>query len=258
MSHAARLKAFKLLTTIGGTYVWQLKDAPGTAAFFFESGLELDVDGAPKAYGPTSLQGTLDRLGNAGRPGQWWGVVTDGRGQPVVQDGAAPRQPYAGFYIAQTSLVNYEFGERDVRRFADATRIPYVALPPSYFRGTGLNIGDFALLINGVNGKYTFAVFADVKNTPTLGEVSICAAIALGDRGDPRRGSTTSRGIISLVFPNSGIGQASVPDPRTIAFCGKGHLQHFARYRDRDKKLPAAFPEYPHFATALASAGYED
>jgi len=255
MSHALRLAAFKHLSTVGGTHVWQLKNAPSAAAFFFESGLSVDADGAPKAYGPHGVPGTLDYLGNAGHPGNWWGVVTDKKGQPVVQNGVAPQQPCAGFYISTTSLINYGFDEADVRRYADATRIPYVALPPAYFRTTGLKIGDLALLINGNNGNHSFAIFADSKNKAKLGEISICAAAALGAPTNARRGGM-ARGIISLVFPSSGIGQGAIPDAHTIAVCGQMHLQHFARYRDKDSRLPTAFPEYPLFAKALANAGY--
>ena len=91
MNHAFRLARYKHLFTIGGTHVWQLKGAPSAAPFFFESGLSVDADGAPNAYGPHGVPDTLDNLGNAGHPGNWWGVVTDARGQPIVQNGVAPQ-----------------------------------------------------------------------------------------------------------------------------------------------------------------------
>ena len=255
MSQASRLGSFKHLTTIGRTYVWQLKNAPTAAAFFFESGLSVDADGAPKAYGPHGLAGTLDNLGNAGHPGNWWGILKDRTGQPVVQNGIAPKQPNSGFYISITSLINFGLDDADVRKYADATRIPYIALPPAYFRGTRLTIGDIALLINTNNGKYTFSLFADTKHNPTLGEISICAAAALGGPTDARRGSLP-KGIVSLVFPDSGIGQGSILDADTIRVVGRGHLHHFSMFRDKDSMLPKAFPEYPLFATALVKAGY--
>jgi hypothetical protein len=255
MSHASRLAAFKLLSTVGGSHVWQLKGVPNAAAFFFECGLTVDADGAPKAYGPSGLAGTLDNLGNAGHPGNWWGLVTDTHGQPVVQSGVAPQQPSRGFYISQTSLINYGFGEADVRRFADAERVPYIALPPAYFRQAGLKLGDLALLINANNGSYCFAIFADSKNQPNLGEVSICAAGLLGAPTNARSGSL-ARGIIKLVFPGSGIGQGSIPDAHTIAVTGRRSLEHFSTHRDKNNILPTAYPEFPSFATALTAAGY--
>jgi hypothetical protein len=255
MSHASRVAAFKLFSTVGGTHVWQLKGAPNTAAFFFECGLTVDADGAPKAYGPPGLAGTLDNLANAGHPGNWWGLVTDRHGNPVEQNGVAPQQPCRGFYVSQTSLINNVLPETDVRRFADAETIPYVAMPPAYFRTTELKLGDLALLINANNGRYCFAIFADSKNEPNLGEVSICAARLLGAPTDARSGSLP-QGIIKLVFPGSGIGQGSIPDAHTIAVTGQGSLQHFSNHRDKNNTLPTAYQEFPNFATALSAAGY--
>jgi hypothetical protein len=103
MSHVLRSANFKLLSTVGKTHVWQLKGAPKAAAFFFECGLTLDADGSPKAYGPPGLAGTLDNLGNAGHSGNWWGLVTDRQGHPIVQNGIAPQQPCRGFYISRST-----------------------------------------------------------------------------------------------------------------------------------------------------------
>jgi hypothetical protein len=244
---------------VATTDVWQLRDAPDAAAFFFESPLSVDADGAPKAYGPHGLNDTLDNLANAGHPGNWWGLVTTKNGTPVVQNGTAPKQPYAGFYISPTSLYDLLFDEADVRRWADATKIPYIALPPAHLHRTGLKIGDLGLVINATNGKYTFVVFADSKSDNPLkvklGEFSICATAALDAPTSARNGSM-SKGIISLIFPNSGIGQGSIPDAKTITVVGRSFLQHFSNHRDKDSKLPTAFPEYPHFARALDLAGY--
>jgi len=255
MSHATRSAAFKLYSTVGGTHVWQLKGAPNASAFFFECGLTVDADGAPKAYGPRGLAGTLDNLGNAGHDGDWWGLVTDKHGNPIVQNGVAPQQPCLGFYISQTSLINNVLPETDVRRFVNADTIPYIALPPAHFTSTHLKIGDQALLINANNGKYCFAIFADTKKEPNLGEISICASRLLGGPTDARNGSLP-QGIIKLVFPGSGIGQGSIPDPHTIAVTGKMSLEHFSNHRDKNNTLLAAYPEFPNFATALTSAGY--
>jgi hypothetical protein len=259
MTQTFRNLNFKHLTKIAGTDVWQLKGSPDAAAFFFESPLSVDADGAPQAYGPHGLAGTLDNLANAGHPGNWWGVVTDKTGRPVVQSGTGPNQPCAGFYISPTSLYNLSFGQNDVRRYADATCIPYIGLPPAHLRITGLTIGDLALVINAINGKYTFAVFADSKSDNPLkvklGEFSICAAAALGAPTDARHGSMSS-GIITLIFPGAGLGQGSIPSAETIAVTGRMSLQHFSNFRDKDSKLPAAFSEYPLFAGALDAAGY--
>ena len=48
------------------------------SAFFFEAGMHIDADGAYRAYHPISSKG-LDYLANAGKPGNWWALVTDNR-----------------------------------------------------------------------------------------------------------------------------------------------------------------------------------
>jgi hypothetical protein len=258
MTQAFRSNHFKHLLKIASSDVWQLKGSPDGAACFFESPLAVDADGAPNAYGPHGLH-SLDNLGNAGHPGHWWGIVTDKQGRPVVQNGVAPKQPCAGFYISPTSLCDPLFETTDVRRYVDATRIPYVALPPAHLRRTGLRIGDFALVINAINGRYTFAIFADAKSdNPSkvkLGEFSINAAAALGAPTDARHGSMR-KGIITLLFPGSGLGQGTIPDADTIDVVGRRSLEHFSNYRDKDSTLPTAFPEYPFFSRALLAAGY--
>jgi hypothetical protein len=45
------------------------------SAFFYEAGLIIDADGSPHAYHPDGRSG-LDNLGNAGRPGNWWALVS--------------------------------------------------------------------------------------------------------------------------------------------------------------------------------------
>ena len=45
----------------------------GSRAFFYESGMTIDADGAPNAYHPDNLG--LDDLANAGTPGSWEGLA---------------------------------------------------------------------------------------------------------------------------------------------------------------------------------------
>jgi hypothetical protein len=262
--------SFKHLYSPGGVSIWQVKDALAFSPFFFESGLSVDADGAPNAYAPAGVKGTLDWLADAGHPAKkagpstpavkadWWGLDTvSGRsdGTPIVQSGVAPQQPYAGFYISHVALVDGRYHEGDVRRNVDATQIPYIALPPRHLHGTGLRIGDLALLVNGSNGRFTFAIYADTKYKPNFGEVSICAAGALGAPTSARHGSLP-RGIITLVFPRSGRGQGRIPDAATIATAGRATLQQFAWLGDPSGTLATAYPEYPLFAQALTRAGY--
>lgn len=199
MSHAERAKTFRLLKTVGNTHVWQIKGSSLRSAFFFETGIGVDVDGAPNAYAPNNAI-ALDYLANAGHPGNWWGVITDNQGRPIVQHLGPPSQPMTGYYISTTSLFDAAFAEDDVRRYVDATRIPYLALPPAYLAETGLQIGDLALVINTQNGKFCFAIFADTKYHPVLSEVSARVVDRLGTYGNPKGGRHRPMGSFALYF----------------------------------------------------------
>jgi hypothetical protein len=111
-----------LLYTIGGHPVWQLRGEP---TYFFAAGMQIDADGSPRAYGEHGKG--LDALGNAGKPGHWWGIVTDtGKpdGKPVTQ---AP--PLDDFYISPTALQDHRYGRTDPRRYVDSETVPYISLP---------------------------------------------------------------------------------------------------------------------------------
>ena len=91
----------KLLKRIGYSDINTLQN--DDSAFFYESGFMIDADGAYHAYHPDNRSG-LDYLGNAGRPGNWWALVTDNRkpsGNPVIQ---SKSDPAPGFYISTTTL----------------------------------------------------------------------------------------------------------------------------------------------------------
>jgi hypothetical protein len=70
----------KTLFTIDSKPVKQLT---GDTAFYYSSGLNIDADGAPNAYSPNDTG--IDYLANAGSPGNWWGIATDGSGKPYIQ-----------------------------------------------------------------------------------------------------------------------------------------------------------------------------
>ncbi|MGA8939864.1 MAG: hypothetical protein WB439_11945, partial [Acidobacteriaceae bacterium] len=93
--------------------------------------MDVDVDGAPNAYGPRGAH-TLDKLRDAryrGRPfGQIVGYLTDDDHPniPIIQ---GPHDPYPGDYISQTAFTDPAITDpANPRRYVDATRINYVVL----------------------------------------------------------------------------------------------------------------------------------
>jgi hypothetical protein len=293
MTDADRRKTFHLFGTIGGTPVYQAKGAPAESPFFYEAGLNIDVDGAPDAYMPRGHRESLDFLGNAnskvdptGRTGRWTSIVTNRHGTPFIQglpasvhvdtitgvpdthahftlNPSTAAQPHPGAYIATTSLHDDFYPDTDVRHYVNAVTVPYLALPPRYFKKTGLTIGDTAFVVAPKTGKYTFAIFADTKNLPNLGESSRAVADRLGVPSDLRwreHGSTpagANSGIFYLVFPGTGLGNGWLPPDTIIQSTGPDLLSWFSRFGDRAKKLPLFFDQHPAFMRALLEAGYE-
>jgi hypothetical protein len=177
---------------------------PGTAAFFYESGMTIDADGAPNAYHPDNTG--LDDLANAGTPGRWEGLAKDPYGEPYIQ---GPDDPYPGYYVSATALADRSKPISDPTRYVDATKIPFVVLPGGMARELGARPGDFAIVFNQRNGKSSYAIFADVGPFDHIGEGSVALAEGLGIRSDARNGGAR-RGILYMVFPGSGNGR-----PRT-------------------------------------------
>jgi hypothetical protein len=179
--------------------------------FFYNSGLAIDADGAYKAYHPRNRG--LDRLSNAGEPGNWWALQTDNDrrdGNPVVQ---GPSDPAPGYYVSTTALYDQKNpNPRDPRRYVDSVSIPYIVLPPRGLKFA--HLGDFATVINLGNGKVSGAIIADesYELPDQIGEGSIALAEALGIDSNPRRGGQESGGIIYVVYPDSGNGNPRPAD----------------------------------------------
>jgi Fungal chitosanase of glycosyl hydrolase group 75 len=177
----------------------------GSSAFFYESGMTIDADGAPNAYHPDNSG--LDDLANAGTPGRWEGLAKDADGKPFIQ---GPDDPFPGYYVSATALADRSKPANDPTRYVDASRIPFVVLPGGMARQLGARPGDFATVFNQRNGKSSYAIFGDVGPYDRIGEGSVALAENLGIRSDARNGGAR-RGILYLVFPGSGNGK-----PRTI------------------------------------------
>jgi hypothetical protein len=184
---------------VGSTSIW---GEDGEAAFLFVTGMAIDADGSPHAYNPTNTG--LDYLANAGRPGNWWGIVTDtgkADGKPVLQAGT---DPAVGYYVSSTSLADPHYSRIQQRHYVDSESIPFIVLPLEVIKATGIHLGDFGLATHMSSGKQCFVIFADGGPAGKIGEGSIALASALGIPSSPKRGGTSSRSIAYLAFPGSG------------------------------------------------------
>jgi hypothetical protein len=179
-------------------------------AVLFQSGMYVDADGAPNAYGPHNRG--LDFTANAVRGGKFLSVALHPDGKPVIQRSGH----FKGFYVSTTSLHNAAGSPTNPGTYVDAREIPYIVLPPEFMKQFGVALGDLALVTNQRNGKTSFAIFADVGPHGKIGEGSVALARALGLNDDPRHGGTGNSSIAYLVFPRSGLGPGKLRSAKEI------------------------------------------
>jgi hypothetical protein len=179
----------RTIGTIQGNDAIELDD--GSVRFF--AGATIDGDGAngqfgqPPCYAPASYHGqTLDVIGNAGYPGNWFGVVTDTgdeNGTPIVQKAT---DPCPGAYVSATSLLLFDKNGQPLPdcspfKYVDSATVPFIVVPPMIMEAVaGTVLGCRCLVTNSGTGKTTEAVVADIGPSNHLGEISVACAKAIG------------------------------------------------------------------------------
>ncbi len=134
--------------------------------------MDVDVDGAPNAYGPpgkAALDTLLDAhyLNRADKP--IVGYLIDDRNRPILQ---GPNDPFPGYYISQTAFADLQNpDEREPRRYIDARKINYV-VRGNVARRRGVKVGDFVSVYSKRTRKSAFAIVGDTGN-PTGDEGSL-------------------------------------------------------------------------------------
>jgi hypothetical protein len=165
--------------------------------------MDVDVDGAPNAYGPPGKP-TLDVLLNAHyleRGDQAIvGYLVDARRKPILQ---GPKDPFPGYYISQTAFSDVaNQNEHDPRCYVDARNINYVVRGDDA-RRRGVKVGDFVAVYSKRSDKAVFAIVGDTGN-PTGDEGSLHLLQELGyPFHDGRSGSVTRPEIVIRFYPNS-------------------------------------------------------
>jgi Fungal chitosanase of glycosyl hydrolase group 75 len=143
--------------------------------------MDVDVDGAPKAYGPPGTD-TLDYPRNAHSMGHLdapvVGYMTENAPphQPIVQ---GPNDPAPGYYVSQTAYEDESnANERDPRRYVDATAINYVVLGDKAHE-MGARLGDLVAVYSLRTHRSVFGIVGDNGN-PSGNEGSLHLLQALG------------------------------------------------------------------------------
>jgi hypothetical protein len=203
--------------------------------------MDVDVDGAPNAYGPPGKP-TLDVLMNAHYLERGdeaiVGYLVDDRGKPILQ---GPKDPFPGYYISQTAFADIANpNERDPRSYVDARNINYVVRGDEA-RRRGVKVGDFVAVYSERSQRAVFAIVGDTGN-PTGDEGSLHLLQELGyPFHDGRSGSVTRPEIIVRFFPNS--------NPKRTFFFTQGALDEAATkvglsraFSDVDGRKPVRTP----------------
>jgi hypothetical protein len=172
----------------------------------YRAKMAIDADGSPRAYGPNDSG--LDYTANAGYPGNWWGVITDASGNPIVQSSS---DPYPGLWVSTTSLVDNAYSSTKTQHYTNSETIPFFVIPSAVKSLAGISIGDMGYVYNTTNGKGCYAILADIGPSGKLGEASMYVASQLGINNNPRTGGTSSAIIDYVIFPGSGYGQGTIP-----------------------------------------------
>ena len=190
-----------------------------SGATMYKAKMYIDSDGSPRSYGPNNSG--LDWTANAGYPGNWWALVTDVNGNPIIQ-GAS--NPYPGMYVSTTSLVNSQYASTNPLRYVNSETVPFIAIPTNVLASGNIHVGDVAYVYNTVTGQSCFAIYADAGNTTSIGEASILTASLVGVNPNVRTGGTSAGIIDYVVFPQSGFGQGKIPTIAQIDSMGNAQL----------------------------------
>ena len=172
-------------------------------------GMQIDGDGANgqtggvPVYAPNGFTpAPLDFLANAGKPGNWFGVVTDtGKrdGNPVKQNATGPAP---GAFVSATSYRWPTFARIDPLAYVDAASVPFIVLP-SHWRqqAVGVVLGCKATVKDLETGKVLDAGVLDFGPKSKLGEASIACAEFFGIRSSPKNGGTDEKRFVYTFFP---------------------------------------------------------
>ena len=152
------------------------------AALVFQTRMDVDVDGAPNAYGPPGkpaldIDAHAHALPETGHPEEIVGYILQYPGGPPKLQG--PHDPYPGYYISQTTFEDQDNpNQDDPRRYVDATKINYVVLGRDA-RNAGVQIGDFVSVYSCRSGRRVWAIVGDSGNESGA-EGSLALVRALG------------------------------------------------------------------------------
>jgi hypothetical protein len=196
--------AVALVLALGASVAMNAQKGPRQKFFeILTRRMDVDVDGAPNAYGPKNKP-TLDDLINAHdlerADREIVGYLVDEKHHPILQ---GAKDPFPGYYISQTAFTDLaNENERDPRRYVDAREINYVVRGNEAQR-RGVQVGDFVAAYSKRTHKAVFAIVGDTGN-PSGDEGSLHLLQELGyPFQNGKDDSVTKAEIVIRFYPNS-------------------------------------------------------
>lgn len=181
----------KELMRVRGEPVWLNDD--GTVSF--TGGMSIDADGGRRTYAPAgSGLPALDYLANAGGPGNWYGIVTDSKGKPIVAK--------SGYYISPTTYERKQYARTNPERYLDPEKEFFAVFPgPMRRMVKGVVLGCRVIIQDLKTGATKECVAGDAGPASHLGEASIAVAEHFGIPSSPKHGGTDEKRFKYIFFP---------------------------------------------------------
>jgi hypothetical protein len=158
-------------------------------------------DGSGRAAYADGKNGTnpLDYLANAGKPGNWWGIVVDGKGVPIKQSATDPAPDY---YISTTSYTHPDKLAADPARYLDSAVDRFIVLPRHWrAEARGVVLGCHCVIYDLRTTRSCDAVVGDFGPKDKVGEGSIALAKFFGINSDPKTGGTEDKRFRYTFYP---------------------------------------------------------
>jgi hypothetical protein len=179
------------------------KTAPPPSFEILTHRMDVDVDGAPNAYGPPgkpALDIPIDAHYLEGDNQEIVGYILDDKQHPILQ---GPNDPFPGYYISQTAFSDdANPNERDPHAYVDARNINYVVRGDEAEQH-GAQVGDFVAVYSKHTHRAVFGLVGDTGN-PSGDEGSLHLLQDLGyPFQDGISDSVTEPEIVIRFYPNS-------------------------------------------------------
>ena len=172
-----------ILVLLQNTFVFAQNKDSISAPYVIVDKLALDLDGSKHAYHPNDEGIDYNSNGGINKQEATTNTFSKKRGYGIAKKISADMQWHGylqpdGYFVSQTTPYFKNKPDSTPEHYADAEVMPYIAISPNW-KARKIKLGDIAYIVNPVNGKTAFAIFADSRNNDDAIEISLALAKAL-------------------------------------------------------------------------------